>query len=131
MDKTLDLKLDNLATALSRLKESLDMQETDIVRDSAIKRFEFTHEVCWKTARRFLREKHGIDAASPKNVFRELRVVDLINDKETQMALKMTGDRNEIVHTYREQAAEELYKRIKDDYYLLMFEIHKRIKDAG
>ena len=41
--------------ALQRFREVLAEPETTVVRDAAIKRFEFTFELGWKAAQRFLR----------------------------------------------------------------------------
>ena len=38
---------------------------SEIERDAAIQRFEFTFEAIWKTGRHFLREVEGIDDNSP------------------------------------------------------------------
>lgn len=127
MDKTLNLKLDDFKKALDRLNESLQKDEDDIVRDSVIKRFEFTYELCWKSAKRFLNDKHGIDVFSPKEVFRELRVVENLSDFDTENLLLMTADRNAIVHTYREQYSKELYQKIKDLYYDLLKKVYEKL----
>ncbi len=127
MDKTLNLKLENFKKALDRLNESLEKKEDDIVRDSVIKRFEFTYELCWKAGKRFLNEKHGIDVFSPKDVFRELRVVENLSDIDTENLLLMVADRNAIVHTYREQYSKELYRKIRDLYYGLLEKIYRKL----
>ena len=56
--------------ALSRFREVLQMPKTDVIRDSAIQRFEFTLDLAWKTVKAFLEEKKGIRCTSPKDCFR-------------------------------------------------------------
>lgn len=122
MDNTLNLKLKKFKKARITLKEAINKKENDLIRDSVIKRFEYTFELCWKTAKVFLNKKFGVDVFSPKECFRELRKNKLISDEKTELLLKMTDDRNEIIHTYDEDLSDELYKKIKKDYYEL-FEI--------
>ena len=43
---------------------------SEVERDAAIQRFEFSFEAAWKAAQHFLAEKEGIDAASPKAAIR-------------------------------------------------------------
>jgi hypothetical protein len=41
--------------ALSRFKEALQKEKDDIVRDSAIKRFELVFDISWKLIKSFVR----------------------------------------------------------------------------
>ena len=61
-----------------------------------------------------------VDAFSPKECFRELRRNQKISDADTEVALQMADDRNEIIHTYNEKFADEVYVKIKKDYSKLM-----------
>lgn len=116
MDR-LKLALEQAARALSRLEEVLAMSSptgTDIVRDAAVQRFEFTFEALWKAARHFLLQREGVDAASPKGVIRACHRVGLLTHDETAQALAMTDDRNLTSHTYDESLAALLYQRLPD-----------------
>lgn len=129
MDKTLNLKLREFQKALTTLKKALEEKKTKLIRDSVIKRFEYTFELCWKTAKVLLSEKFGIDVFSPKECFRELRRNKFISDQETEMLLKMTDDRNEIIHSYSEEFSNELYEEIRGNYYELIKKVYQKIKD--
>ncbi|MEW6007022.1 MAG: HI0074 family nucleotidyltransferase substrate-binding subunit [bacterium] len=96
--------------AFNRFKEVLDMPKTEIVRDSSIQRFEFTMDLAWKTLKAFLEEKKGIVCASPKECFREAYHQGIIGYDEDW--LKFVDMRNETVHTYREEMAEEIYNEL-------------------
>lgn len=96
--------------ALKRLDEILQEEKTDIVRDSAIKRFEFTFDLSWKLIKAFLEEKKGIVCKSPKGCFREAYHQNLIDYDE--FWIKMTDWRNEIVHNYGEQFADSLFENL-------------------
>ncbi len=56
--------------ALQRFREVLAETETTVVRDAAIKRFEFTFELGWKATQRFLRAQ-GIVSRSPNSACRK------------------------------------------------------------
>lgn len=51
MDQTLIFKKAEFQKALASLKQALAERENDIIRDSVIKRFEYTFELCWKNAK--------------------------------------------------------------------------------
>lgn len=111
MAELTELKLEQLQKALASFARVLDESETEIVRDASIQRFEYSVELFWKTVQVFLKSK-GIESYSPKNCLRELRNLQLLNDAETEQAIKMIDDRNLSVHTYKEELAEALYGRL-------------------
>ena len=67
----LDIQLDELKRAISRLKEALSLPKDDIVRDAVIRRFEFTVELSWRVLQKYLRASGISETLSPKNIFRE------------------------------------------------------------
>lgn len=125
MDQTLTLKLKEFKKALDSLAEAVAELENAMARDSAIKRFEYSFELCWKTAKVFLSQNLGVDVFSPKECFRNLRKNKLISDEDTELLLIMTDDRNEVIHTYNEHFANELYDEIVEKYYKLLKKVYK------
>lgn len=101
--------LTSFEKSVERLEEILKEEKTVANRDSAIKRFELTVELAWKSLQRFLRDQK-IVCRSPKECFREAFAFGIIADED--IWLKMMDDRNESVHTYNELFAEELYSRL-------------------
>lgn len=87
-------------------------QASDVERDAAIQRFEYTFEAVWKAAQLYLREREGIESGSPKGVARSSFQVGILDETQTVTALEMVDDRNLTVHTYNEQLAQEIFKRI-------------------
>ncbi|GGK24165.1 nucleotidyltransferase [Caldalkalibacillus thermarum] len=113
-------RLDTAFKALQTLEEVIGIQNpSSIERDATIQRFEYTFEVVWKAAKEFLRDKEGIDAASPKGVIRKCREVGLLDEAETIQALEMADDRNLTSHTYNDRLAQEIYLRIRRHYPLM------------
>lgn len=116
MDQTLKLKYHEWQKAFKSLNEALARQKSDIVRDSVIKRFEYTYELGWKIVKIFLNQAHGIDVFSPKECFRSLRSLQIFSESETESLLQMVDDRNLIIHTYAEEFSDQLYGRIRKKY---------------
>lgn len=132
MDQTLNLKIGEFREALVRLKESLDQDKNEFIRDSIIKRFEFSFELGWKTAKSYLRQKQGVDVFSPKDCFRELRKNNLLSAEETEIFLAMTDERNSIVHTYDQKFSEVLSEKIRVDYYSRLYNLFQILeKNVG
>lgn len=98
------------SAAVDRLEEVLKKKKSDVIRDSAIKRFEFCFDLSWKVIKAFLEEEKGIICASPKDCFRQAYGSGLIEYDE--FWLKMTDWRNEAVHTYSEKFADAFYKKL-------------------
>jgi len=82
---------------------------SEVERDAAIQRFEFSFEAAWKAAQHYLAEKEGIDAASPKAAIRSSLQVGLLSEADTRLALEMADDRNLTVHTYNEDLAKRIF----------------------
>lgn len=99
---------EDFVSALLRFEEVLREKKTDVVRDSAIKRFEIAFDLAWKTAKAFLEEKHNIACVSPKTCFREAFRVGLLEYDEVW--IRLADDRNYTAHTYREALAEKIYQ---------------------
>ncbi|MBU1091738.1 nucleotidyltransferase substrate binding protein [Patescibacteria group bacterium] len=101
--------LNSYSKSLRRFEEILKKEKSIETSDSAIKRFEFTVELAWKTAQKFLREQ-DIVCRSPRECIKELFKFGLVDDDPRW--LKMFDDRNLTVHTYDEKTAEEVYERL-------------------
>jgi len=120
-------KFQSAFKALATLEEALNAEYSIFVRDSAIQRFEYTTEALWKCLQSYLNEYEGIVSSSPKACMREAKKVKILNDNETGLALEMIDDRNLTAHTYHEEVAEMLFKRLPQ-YAVLMKKILEKIK---
>jgi nucleotidyltransferase substrate binding protein (TIGR01987 family) len=121
-------KIQDAKKAILCLEEILTEKYSKIVRDATIQRFEYTFEVAWKLLKEYLYHKEGIVCNSPKSCFREAFSVGLLNEEETVLFIQMTDDRNLTSHTYDEEIAENLYKKIKN-YYALLKSLIERISN--
>jgi nucleotidyltransferase substrate binding protein (TIGR01987 family) len=113
--------LNSFSQSIERLTEVLKQPKTVLIRDSAIKRFELTFELAWKSAKAYLGSK-GVVCLSPRDCMSEAFRLGLIPDDPRW--LRMIADRNLSVHTYNEKLAEDLYGRLGD--YLVLFGELKR-----
>ncbi|PYV13313.1 MAG: hypothetical protein DMG21_21295 [Acidobacteria bacterium] len=102
--------------SIERFSEILRESKTVANRDSAIKRFELTFELAWKSAQAWVGDQ-GVVCRSPRDCFAQMFRLGLIADDP--LWLRMIADRNLSVHTYNEKLAEEIYARLKD--YLRLF----------
>lgn len=110
MPVTDEVDLSALKSALTRLQEVLAEPKSDLIRDAAIQRFEFSFELGWKSAARVMR-KLGIDAgASPRQLIRTAFKLGWISDDT--LWLEMLNDRNRTAHVYNEAMADEIYAHI-------------------
>jgi nucleotidyltransferase substrate binding protein (TIGR01987 family) len=94
-------------------------QPSEIERDAAIQRFEYSVEATWKAARHLLLEREGLDRASPKSVARACLEVGLFDERQATHALEMIDDRNLTAHTYNEALAKRIFSRLDDHSGLL------------
>ena len=108
----LALRLRVARKALRSLRAILKSRKSIVARDAAIQRFEYTFEAVWKTVKVYLLARQGLDLASPKSVLRAAGASGLLNEVLTRRALTMTDDRNRTSHTYNQQVAVQIYKRI-------------------
>lgn len=99
--------------AIGRLHEALKEQDNGnrLVCDATIQRFEFTFELAWKTFKVFA-SAEGLECATPKKCFSKAFEIGWIEDEP--LWLNMISDRNRTSHTYHEELANEILKRIPD-----------------
>ena len=101
--------IENLGKALVQFSKALAEPESAIVRDASIQRFEFTYELLWKTVKSFLEDFHGVRAVSPRQVFKEAFVIDIIDNEDIFLA--MLESRNALAHTYSEKQARDICEK--------------------
>jgi len=109
--------LSDFTKAIKRLNEVLNLEANEIVRDSAIKRFEICFDLAWKAIKVYAK-KQGLECYSPRECFKTAFRLKLIDYQEDW--LKMIDDRNAIVHVYAEEYADQVYAHLGK--YLELFE---------
>jgi nucleotidyltransferase substrate binding protein (TIGR01987 family) len=91
--------LDKFVNIVDRKTEFEQEGFADVYLDIVVKRFEFTYEMAWKALKRHL-SFLGIEAKSPRMVFKEAYLQNLIEDE--QVWLSMIEQRNLSSHIYDE-----------------------------
>jgi len=90
------------------------------LRDSTIKRFEYSIDAFWKFLKEYLEQKHGITPpASPKGVFKaalDLQVISAVEEEELRLLIE---NRNLTSHAYNIELAESIAKVIPDHYQVI------------
>lgn len=126
----MSLDLTSLEKALSSLMEAAGMPKSGIVRDSVIKRFEYTYELSWKMIQRWLADNvspEKADALTRKDLFRLAAQKGLV--KDPLIWFEYHDARNKTSHTYDETLADEVHGvalRFITDAESLLEELKKR-----
>jgi nucleotidyltransferase substrate binding protein (TIGR01987 family) len=120
------LRLESARQAVGTLEEVLSEPPGTLVRDAAVKRFEYSFEAVWKLVQAYMREREGSLCNSPKSCFREAMRVGLLDTDEVERSLEMTDDRNRTTHTYQLKVAQSVFERARL-YLQLLSELTRRI----
>jgi nucleotidyltransferase substrate binding protein (TIGR01987 family) len=107
--KTLEISL----ISFESIKNSMTLEQRDIMRDGVIQRFEYTFELAWKTIKRYL-EMYGlekVDKLNNRDLFRAGFENGLIND--ASQWFDYLTDRNQTSHIYDQNIAAEVFGSAK------------------
>ncbi|MGD9928972.1 MAG: nucleotidyltransferase substrate binding protein [Mangrovibacterium sp.] len=122
-------RFQNFENALHQLENGIAYYHDnpiDLVKEGIIQRFEFTHELAWKTMKDFL-EYEGIqDLMGSRSVTREAFNKGLISNGQEWM--NMIKSRNETVHTYNPEILETEFSNIVTVYLDLFKAFRSRMK---
>ncbi len=112
----LKTRLKTLKDAYNRLKKILTMnpEETDIVIDATIQRFEFTFELAWKTIKKFAEILGAGECNSGRSCIKLAYRLGWIEDEEKWLSLLEA--RNLTSHTYNQEIALNVYEMIKSQH---------------
>ncbi|MDD5098336.1 MAG: HI0074 family nucleotidyltransferase substrate-binding subunit [Candidatus Pacebacteria bacterium] len=102
--------------AIVNLEEVLKIEKSEIVRDSAIKRFEICFDLAWKSIKIYAKGQ-GSECFSPRGCFKTAVQLKLIDNDSSWV--RMIEDRNVSAHVYSEKMADEVYSRLNE--YLILF----------
>jgi nucleotidyltransferase substrate binding protein (TIGR01987 family) len=100
------LILTPLKRALATLEEALAAPDSGFVRDSIVKRFEYTYELSWKMMQRFLARREDDIPPTRRELFRDAARLGLIDDPRVWFVFH--ENRNKTAHAYGEKAAREV-----------------------
>lgn len=130
-------KLEKLNMALNFLQDMVEFSNTtdvklekldEAIRDSIIKKFEYTFELTWKTLKAYLEEEGYEEIASPKRTLKQAFEIGIIKDEEVWA--NMLEARNSTAHTYDEEKAIYYEDVIKNKYINKIEELVKKLNEV-
>lgn len=134
----LENKYNNLLKAFEKLSLSLkkyshppkqaDQEDIEIYMTALIKRFEMTFELLWKFLKQYLKVSQSIETLGSKDVIRSSFAYNILKENEDTILLDIVDARNEISHTYNEDTAYELCKKINNEYYPVFSQLIPRLE---
>lgn len=120
-------RFENFEKSFLKLQDALDIVEpSDIEKAGIIQYFEISFELSWKLMKDYLFYL-GYDVNSPRESIKRAFSIGLIDDGEEW--LNALVDRNLTVHTYNQEQADEIYKKIANVYCNLLKNLYNKFKD--
>jgi nucleotidyltransferase substrate binding protein (TIGR01987 family) len=104
------------------LRTDIDEEIRETLVASLVKHFEMCYEASWKFLKYYLEIRYSQIANSPREVFRQCFIAGLLDEQTIKGLLKICDARNTMTHTYDEEKAQEICKRI-DSYYQIFQKI--------
>ncbi len=128
MMKRYEERKEDFSRAINRLSEALEEEETDVIVDGVLHRFEFTFELAWKTLKDYL-EYIGVinKTGSPREVLKSAFEHGIIDNG--QEWINMMLSRNSLSHLYDEETSREIYDNIKEIYFGLLKQLDKKLSE--
>ena len=119
-------RLENFETALGKLSDACQRDSySELEMAGVIQFFVFSQELAWNTLKDLLYVE-GIDAKTPRAVWREAHSAGFVEDIDT--ALGTIAFRNELSHRYSEAMARRALERIRADYLPLLTDILDKLQ---
>lgn len=130
--KKLPRAFEKFEASLSKLNEAISpdfekQYKHEVLVEIVIKRFEYTFESLWKTLKEVLLVE-GIECASPLSSFKEAYTLGLIDKEYEEVFPLMVKKRNEIVHIYSDEDAQEVYLLVKNTFAAAILDLFNRLK---
>lgn len=129
-------RFSNYQKALRKLEESVSYIENsgkqqteilnEIIKEGLIQRFEYTHELAWNVMKDYVEFQGNAAVAGSRDSTREAFSLGLIQNGEVWM--DMISSRNKTSHTYNEETANEIYRKILDEYFPAFLDFEKVVE---
>ncbi len=106
---------------LAELKQKLgDERLVDGMQNGRAQKFEYTIELCWKAIQVFLKDKDGLDEASPKKIIKAYYLGGYTTEDDYLLLLAAVEDRNRLSHIYDAETFNGILARLPS--YAALFE---------
>jgi len=111
-------RLENFGSAFVLLKEAFEKdpaEMSDLEKEGAVQRFEYTFELAWKTLKDYLVYSGvSFDQITPRSVIKQAFAAKIIKDGQTW--IDMLEQRNLMAHTYDSETFEAVFGNISQRY---------------
>ena len=107
------------ALDLTALAKMLDARIIDGLENGQAQKFQYTMELCWKAVKVALREREGIDEASPKKVIKAWYLTGHVAEDDYLALIQAVDDRNKLSHVYDQGQFKAIVARLPDHATLL------------
>jgi nucleotidyltransferase substrate binding protein (TIGR01987 family) len=131
MDIRWEQRFSNFIRALDKLSESVAYIEggfesldessknsevlSEMIQEGLIQRFEYTHELAWNVMKDYAVYQGSQNITGSRDAVREAFKMQLVKDADVWM--DMIASRNKTSHTYNEETANDIFKKILEEYY--------------
>lgn len=100
---------------LAVLKQKLgDERLMDGMQNGRAQKFEYTTELCWKAIKFFLKEKEGVDEASPKKIIKAYYLGGYVTEDDYLLLIEAVEDRNRLSHIYDAEIFNNILARLSE-----------------
>lgn len=124
-------RLSNYKKGLTQLNKAIEISQqrelTELERQGLIQSFEFTHELAWNVMKDYFYYQGNSEIRGSRDATREAFKYNLIDNGEVWM--DMIISRNKTTHTYDEETANEIVRRILNDYIFLLNDFGKKMTE--
>ena len=115
-------RFENYKRAFELLKRTVEINNhSEAEKGGLIQFYEMTFELAWKTLKDYL-ENQGIIAKLPRDIIKSAWQNDIIDNGH--LWIEALEDRNLTSHTYNEDTATRVVKKIKENYFSLLQQLN-------
>jgi nucleotidyltransferase substrate binding protein (TIGR01987 family) len=126
-------RFENFKRAFLLLKDAFEMdpgEMSDLEKEGAIQRFEYTFELAWKTLMDYLIYSGvAFDQITPRSVIKQAFAAKIIQDGQTW--IDMLEQRNLMFHTYDDESFKVAFNSISRNYLIAIEQVFTWLKQRA
>ncbi|EKB58163.1 nucleotidyltransferase substrate binding protein [Bergeyella zoohelcum] len=121
--------LEQLEKGLRYFEQEQEHEElAEVIRTSVIKSFEFSFELAWNLMKDYAIYQGIPNVAGSRDAIREAFSMGLISEEMQFTWKEMILSRNQSSHIYNESTAEDIFRKIKEEYMDAFYEFWQTMK---
>jgi len=126
-------RFSNFRKALVKLRQAVNIisekmnfeDEVDkLLEEGLIQRFEYTHELAWKTMKNYFEYQGYTDIHGSRDAIRKALSIDIIDDARWMESIE---DRNQSSHNYDDVIETRIFENIVNVYFPLFCRFEKKM----